>query len=94
MGTKTGLVLAAAEGLRTFRRPVLLLWGSEEKLFPIRLAHRLAGVLPDARLIEVAHSELETIKNDFKEEYREKLALVLKDTGLTEDDLNSWDRCL
>jgi pimeloyl-ACP methyl ester carboxylesterase len=46
--------LAAAEGLRTFRRPVLLLWGSEEKLFPIRLAHRLAGVLPDARLIEVA----------------------------------------
>jgi pimeloyl-ACP methyl ester carboxylesterase len=45
--------LAAAEKLRTFDRPVLLLWGSEEKLFPIRLARRLAEVLPNARLVEV-----------------------------------------
>lgn len=45
--------LAAAEKLRTFDRPVLLIWGSEEKLFPIRFARRLAGVLPDARLVEV-----------------------------------------
>jgi hypothetical protein len=47
-----------------------------------------------ARLLDVARSELEAIKNDFKEEYQEKLANVLKDTGLTEDDLDSWDRCL
>lgn len=46
--------LAAAEKLRTFDRPVLLLWGSEEKLFPIRYARRLAELLPDARLVEVA----------------------------------------
>jgi pimeloyl-ACP methyl ester carboxylesterase len=46
--------LAAAEKLRGFDRPVLLLWGSEEKLFPIRLARRLAGVFPNARLVEVA----------------------------------------
>jgi pimeloyl-ACP methyl ester carboxylesterase len=45
--------LAAAEKLRSFDRPVLLLWGSEEKLFPIKLAHRLAALLPDARLVEV-----------------------------------------
>ncbi len=45
--------LAAAERLRAFDRPVLLLWGSEEKLFPIRLAHRLAALLPDARVVEV-----------------------------------------
>lgn len=45
--------LAAAERLRTFDRPVLLLWGNEERLFPIRLASRLAGLLPDARLVEV-----------------------------------------
>lgn len=46
--------LAAAEALRTFTRPVLLLWGKEEKLFPVRLAYRLADVLPDARVVEVA----------------------------------------
>jgi pimeloyl-ACP methyl ester carboxylesterase len=45
--------LAAAERLRTFDRPVLLLWGSEEKLFPVRLARRLAALLPAARLVEV-----------------------------------------
>jgi pimeloyl-ACP methyl ester carboxylesterase len=45
--------MAAAEKLREFGRPVLLLWGSEEKLFPIRLARRLAALLPDARLVEV-----------------------------------------
>ena len=45
--------LAAAEALRTFTKPVLLLWGKEEKLFPIRLAHRLAAQLPDARVVEV-----------------------------------------
>jgi pimeloyl-ACP methyl ester carboxylesterase len=45
--------LAAAAALRDFDRPVLLLWGSEEKVFPIRFAHRLAEVLPDARLVEV-----------------------------------------
>ena len=46
--------LRAAEKLRTFDRPVLLLWGSEEKLFPLRFARRLAALLPDARLVEVA----------------------------------------
>lgn len=46
--------LAAATKLGGFHRPVLLLWGSEEKLFPIRLAHRLAALLPDARVVEVS----------------------------------------
>jgi pimeloyl-ACP methyl ester carboxylesterase len=48
--------LAAAEALRTFDRPVLLAWATEDKLFPIRLAHRLAALLPDAKLVEVPDS--------------------------------------
>jgi pimeloyl-ACP methyl ester carboxylesterase len=48
--------LAAAEALRTFDRPVLLAWAPEDKLFPIRLAHRLATLLPDAKLVEVPDS--------------------------------------
>ena len=48
--------LAAAEALRTFDRPVLLAWAAEDRLFPIRLAHRLAALLPDAKLVEVADS--------------------------------------
>src|SRR3954467_12049024 len=48
--------MAAAEALRTFDRPVLLAWAPEDKLFPIRLAHRLAALLPDAKLVEVPDS--------------------------------------
>jgi hypothetical protein len=58
------------------------------------LKKTLDGESQKARLIEVAHSELKAIKEEFKEEYRDKLAEVLKDTGLTEDDLDSWDRHL
>jgi pimeloyl-ACP methyl ester carboxylesterase len=52
-GVHPRLTLAAAEQLRDFDRPVLLLWGSEEKVFPLGLARRLAALLPDARLVEV-----------------------------------------
>ncbi|TVT61987.1 alpha/beta hydrolase [Amycolatopsis rhizosphaerae] len=45
--------LAAAEKLRTFSRPVLLVWGTEDKLFPIRFGRRLAELLPKGRLVEV-----------------------------------------
>lgn len=42
--------LDAAEQLPRFTKPVLLAWASEEKLFPVRLAERLAEKLPDAEL--------------------------------------------
>jgi pimeloyl-ACP methyl ester carboxylesterase len=48
--------LAAAEKLPEFDRPVLLAWASEDKLFPISLAHRLAELLPGARLVEIPDS--------------------------------------
>ncbi|MEV4602732.1 alpha/beta hydrolase [Amycolatopsis sp. NPDC049253] len=50
------LTLAAAERLRSFSRPVLLAWASEDKLFPVRFAYRLAELLPDARVVEIADS--------------------------------------
>ncbi|MGW4484960.1 alpha/beta fold hydrolase [Amycolatopsis sp. NPDC004368] len=50
------LTLAAAEQLRTFDRPVLLAWATEDKLFPVRFAYRLAELLPHARVVEIADS--------------------------------------
>ena len=43
-------LLAGADGLRRFDRPVLLAWGTDDKLFPIRDAERLADTFPDARV--------------------------------------------
>jgi pimeloyl-ACP methyl ester carboxylesterase len=42
--------LEAAEKLRSFDRPTLIAWSSEDKLFPREHPERLASMLPDARL--------------------------------------------
>jgi pimeloyl-ACP methyl ester carboxylesterase len=48
--------LAAAEKLGAFDRPVLLAWASEDRVFPMSLAERLAERLPDATIVPVADS--------------------------------------
>jgi pimeloyl-ACP methyl ester carboxylesterase len=48
--------LAAGRNLHRFDKPVLLAWAVEDRLFPVSLAHRLAEVLPDARLVTVSDS--------------------------------------
>lgn len=48
--------LAAAEKLSAFDKPVLLAWATEEKLFPVSLAERLAQKLPNASIVEIADS--------------------------------------
>jgi pimeloyl-ACP methyl ester carboxylesterase len=46
----------AAEALRSFDRPVLIAWATEDKVFPLEHAHRLAALLPDARVVEISDS--------------------------------------
>jgi pimeloyl-ACP methyl ester carboxylesterase len=45
--------LDAAERLRGFDRPALLVWGMRDKFFPVAEAERLVERLPDARLERV-----------------------------------------
>lgn len=46
----SALTVAAAERLRSFERPALIVWAREDRIFPVRHAHRLAADLPDARV--------------------------------------------
>jgi pimeloyl-ACP methyl ester carboxylesterase len=48
--------LAAAERLHSFDRPVLLAWASEDRLFPLGHAQRLATLFQKARIEEIADS--------------------------------------
>lgn len=48
--------LAAAETLRGFDKPVLLLWPRKLPFFPFAHAERWAALLPDAKLVEVPDS--------------------------------------
>jgi pimeloyl-ACP methyl ester carboxylesterase len=48
--------LDAAERLRSFERPVLLAWATEDRVFPFAHAQRLAEILPRARVAEIPDS--------------------------------------
>lgn len=48
--------LAAAREFPRFRKPVLLAWAPEDRVFPLSLAQRLADALPDARIVEIEDS--------------------------------------
>jgi pimeloyl-ACP methyl ester carboxylesterase len=48
--------LAAADQLRTFDKPVLLVWPRKAPFFPFSHAQRWAELLPNARLVEVPDS--------------------------------------
>ncbi|MEE1791917.1 alpha/beta hydrolase [Streptomyces sp. BE308] len=49
-------LLRWAEALRTFDRPALVVWAAEDKVMPPEHGRRLAGLLPQGRLVEVADS--------------------------------------
>jgi pimeloyl-ACP methyl ester carboxylesterase len=50
------LMIQAAERLPDFDRPALVAWASEDRVMPPEHGRRLAALLPDARLVEVADS--------------------------------------
>lgn len=51
-----GLLVTAAERLPEFKHPALLVWAREDRVMPPEHGARLAALLPEARLVEVADS--------------------------------------
>jgi pimeloyl-ACP methyl ester carboxylesterase len=49
-------LVAAAERLRSFDRPALVVWASEDRLMPREHGPRLAELLPHGRLVEIEDS--------------------------------------
>ncbi|MER5275764.1 alpha/beta hydrolase [Streptomyces sp. NPDC002809] len=49
-------LLRWAEALRTFDRPALVVWASEDRVMPPEHGRRLAGLLPKGELVEIADS--------------------------------------
>jgi pimeloyl-ACP methyl ester carboxylesterase len=50
------LTLRAAPAIEAFDRPVALIWGTEDKLFPVDHARRLRDAFPHATLTEIPGS--------------------------------------
>ncbi|MDQ5808308.1 MAG: alpha/beta hydrolase [Actinomycetota bacterium] len=55
-GISTRHTLDAAARLGAFDKPALVAWATEDRVFPPEHGRRLASILPDARLEEVADS--------------------------------------
>jgi pimeloyl-ACP methyl ester carboxylesterase len=72
--------LAAAERLRRFERPTLLAWAREDRAFPVAHAHRLAALLPDARVEEIPDS-LTFIPEDQPERLADAIARFVRESG-------------
>ena len=51
-----GLLVTTAERLPEFKHPALVVWASDDRVMPPEHGRRLAGLLPEARLVEVADS--------------------------------------
>jgi len=49
-------LLDAEPAMRRFDRPVLIVWGTDDRLFPVRDAERLVAMFPNARLELVPQS--------------------------------------
>ena len=49
-------VAEATSALPSFHRPALVAWAAEDRVMPPEHGRRLAGLLPDSRLVEIADS--------------------------------------
>lgn len=56
VGMNKRYTLEAAEKLRDSELPVLLTWAPGDRVFPLKYAQRLAGEIPNARLVEIPDS--------------------------------------
>ncbi|WIX92688.1 alpha/beta hydrolase [Amycolatopsis sp. DG1A-15b] len=51
-----GILLEVAERLPGFDRPALVVWATEDRVMPLEHGRRLAALLPQGKLVEVADS--------------------------------------
>jgi pimeloyl-ACP methyl ester carboxylesterase len=55
-GVSPDHTLKAAELLKAFDRPALIIWGSRDRFFPLEDGHRLADLLPKGRIEQIENA--------------------------------------
>jgi pimeloyl-ACP methyl ester carboxylesterase len=80
--TRKGEYVEAAQSLRGFDRPALVVWAPEDRLMRPEHGRRLASCLPDGRLVEVADSYT-LIPEDRPERCAEVIRAFIRETAAT-----------
>ncbi|MBH5317521.1 alpha/beta hydrolase [Paenibacillus sp. GSMTC-2017] len=76
------VTLQAAEKLASFTKPVLIIWGADDKkLFPIELGRRICAIFPNARL-ELVENSLTYVQEDQPEQFAQRLVHFIEDTTI------------
>jgi pimeloyl-ACP methyl ester carboxylesterase len=73
-------LLAATGALGRFDRPALIAWASEDRLMPVEHGPRLAELLPQGRLVQIADSYT-LIPEDQPAELAAHIRAFMKETG-------------
>jgi pimeloyl-ACP methyl ester carboxylesterase len=73
-------LLASSERLRDFDRPALIVWADTDRLMPREHGPRLAALLPQSRLVEIAESST-LVPEDQPERLAQVLTEFLTQTG-------------
>lgn len=77
-GWSTKYTFEAAEKLKTFDKPVLLIWGADDrKLFPLELGRRLCAIFANARF-EAVNGSLTYVQEDQPDKFVEILTSFIK----------------
>jgi pimeloyl-ACP methyl ester carboxylesterase len=76
----------AAKSFHLFRRPVLLAWAHEDKVFPKQHARMLADLFPDARIVDIEDSWA-FVPEDQPEKLSRAMQLFLHDTSVKTDQV-------
>jgi pimeloyl-ACP methyl ester carboxylesterase len=74
LGMRKTELLEAAEGLRSFDRPALVVWATEDRMMPREHGRRPAELLPQGRLVEIEDS-----RTLIAEDQPEQLASALRE---------------
>ncbi|MDR6225670.1 alpha/beta fold hydrolase [Desmospora profundinema] len=81
-GISSDITLQAAQKLSYFDKPVLIIWGTDDKkLFPIELGKRVSGIFPNA-CFEPVEDSLTYVQEDQPEKFVEKLLGFLEKTSV------------
>ncbi len=77
-----GALAAATEALPSFKRPVLVVWASEDRVMPPEHGRRLAALFPNSRLVEIDDSYT-LIPEDQPAELSRAIREFVRDTAPT-----------
>jgi pimeloyl-ACP methyl ester carboxylesterase len=80
--------LDAAERLRKFDKPTLVVWGAEDKVFPLEKGRRLAQEMPNARF-EVVADSYGFLSEDQPERLAELIAAFVREPVPAEGQYNA-----